>query len=383
MNLPSKYFQPRIYGLGAWTDNLHFACDLVATTKPRLLVELGTDRGESYFAFCQAAAEQKTGTRCFAIDTWRGDHQTGSYDETTFGEVAACNESSYAGFSTLLRSTFDSARDRFASESIDVLHIDGLHTEAAVRHDFETWLPTVAPGGIVLLHDVCVRTRDFGVWKLWDEICGRGRSYTFENGPGLGVWQKPPEMPLAEPVETLLGGTAALREELAEYYRARAAEVQAKLARQWQDGSISQTALAHQTVIQVFYSQDGTHSEENSVNTRVGHEEWKDVTIVFPEGAGAAPLRLDFLSTFTVVELSRLCLTSETGTHFLAEDASEFARITVAGDAVRLPHPSLLQVKVTGVDPQLYFPALQIPLETKRIQLTLRLRVRAQGALDS
>ena len=100
-------------------------------------------------------------------------------------------------------------------------------------------------------------------------------------------------------------------------------------------------------------------------------------------GAGAAPLRLDFLSTFTVVELSRLCLTSETGTHFLAEDASEFARITVAGDAVRLPHPSLLQVKVTGVDPQLYFPALQIPLETKRIQLTLRLRVRAQGALDS
>jgi hypothetical protein len=57
MELPSERFQPRIYGLGAWTDNLHFACDLVATIKPRLLVELGTDRGESYFAFCQSVAE--------------------------------------------------------------------------------------------------------------------------------------------------------------------------------------------------------------------------------------------------------------------------------------------------------------------------------------
>jgi hypothetical protein len=382
MNLPSQSFQPRVYGLGAWTDNLHFAYDLVATTKPRLLVELGSDRGESYFAFCQAVAEQRTGTRCFAIDTWRGDHQTGSYDETTFAEVAACNESSYAAFSTLLRSTFDAARERFVPESIDLLHIDGLHTEAAVRHDFETWLPKVAPGGIVLLHDVCVRTRDFGVWKLWEELCSHGRSSTFANGPGLGVWQKPPETTLSEPLETLLGGANSGREELAEYYRARAAELQAKLARQWQDGTIRQTALAHQTALQVFYSRDGTHSEENSVNTRVGHEEWTDLTIALPHGAGAAPLRLDFLSTFTVVDLSVIRLTSEVGTHFLAEDAADFARITVAGDAERLPHPSQLRVKVTGVDPQLYFPPLQIPPETKRLQLTLRLRVSAREPVD-
>src|SRR6187401_2422102 len=98
-NLPSRTFQPRVYGLGAWTDNLPFACDLVATLRPRLLVELGTDRGESYFGFCQAVAENGTETRCYAIDTWQGDEQTGGYDETTFAEVSQHNRAHYSAFS--------------------------------------------------------------------------------------------------------------------------------------------------------------------------------------------------------------------------------------------------------------------------------------------
>ena len=54
LELPSCHFEPRIYGVGAWTSHLYFAYDLVATLKPALLVELGVDRGESYFAFCQS-----------------------------------------------------------------------------------------------------------------------------------------------------------------------------------------------------------------------------------------------------------------------------------------------------------------------------------------
>jgi hypothetical protein len=53
--LPSRHFEPRVYGVGAWTPHLHFAYDLVAVLKPALLVELGVDRGESYFAFCHRA----------------------------------------------------------------------------------------------------------------------------------------------------------------------------------------------------------------------------------------------------------------------------------------------------------------------------------------
>src|SRR5919205_58785 len=103
LDLLSRRFTPRQYGLGAWTEHIYFAYDLVAELRPKLLVELGTDRGESYFAFCQSAQENKTGTRCFAVDHWRGDEHSGSYDETTFEEVVRHNRAHYQEFSTLLR----------------------------------------------------------------------------------------------------------------------------------------------------------------------------------------------------------------------------------------------------------------------------------------
>src|SRR3954468_1073312 len=107
--LPSRHFEPRIYGVGAWTPHLHFAYDLVAVLKPALLVELGVDRGESYFGFCQSIVENQTGTRCSGIDTWQGDQHAGGYDETTFRQVSEHNQSNYAAFSSLIRSNFDGA----------------------------------------------------------------------------------------------------------------------------------------------------------------------------------------------------------------------------------------------------------------------------------
>src|SRR5258708_905988 len=118
IDLPSRNFMPRLFGVGAWTDNLPFAYDLVATTKPRMVVELGTDRGESYFAFCQSVLESQTTTQCFAIDSWLGDQQAGDYDEATFAEVSAHHHTHYAKFSTLLRCDFDDALSLFADETI-------------------------------------------------------------------------------------------------------------------------------------------------------------------------------------------------------------------------------------------------------------------------
>src|ERR1043166_3098560 len=117
-NLPSHHFEPRIYGVGAWTNHLHFAYDLVAALQPGVLVELGVDRAESYFAFCQSAVENKTGTRCFGVDTWEGDQHAGGYDETTFAQVSGHNRANYEKFSTLIRASFDAALEQFAPESI-------------------------------------------------------------------------------------------------------------------------------------------------------------------------------------------------------------------------------------------------------------------------
>ena len=373
--LPSRRFEPRIYGVGAWTSHLHFACDLVATLRPALLVELGVDRGESYFAFCQAAAEHKTGTRCFGIDTWHGDQQAGGYDETTFAQVSGHNRANYETFSTLFRSGFDDALARFQQESIDVLHLDGLHTEAAVRHDVDSWLPKLRPGGILLLHDVDVRSKGFGVWKIWAELQTRGRSWTFHDGPGLAVWQKPPGSPLPGFLEQLLAPPNEQNEELAKYYRERAAETQEKIAAHWRDGTIRNTPFAQQTIIQVFYSTDGSHREEDSIYARIGHDDWKDVRIELPPHAGAAPLRIDFVSALNTIEIESIRVTRADAAGFAAADDAGFAMIKLAGDAEPLPDPSRFRFRVTGIDPQLYLPVIDLPAGDAPLVVHLRLRV--------
>ena len=187
---PSLFFSPlryRPHGVGNWSGHLPLACDLIASLRPSVLVELGTHFGESYFAFCQAIEE--TGTKCkaYAVDTWQGDIHTGAYGNEVFNEVASYNRCRYSQFSQLMRMPFDDAIENFEPESIDLLHIDGAHTYEAVRHDFDTWWSRVKPSGIVLLHDTFERDAGFGVWKLLEELSQIFPTVEFRHSHGLGV----------------------------------------------------------------------------------------------------------------------------------------------------------------------------------------------------
>jgi glycosyltransferase involved in cell wall biosynthesis len=189
--LKAASFAPRSLAFpNAWVGHLPFASWVIHTTNPRVFVELGTHSGNSYFSFCQSVAESNLSTKCYAVDTWQGDEHAGHYKDDVFNEVNAHNEEHYAKFSRLMRTTFDEAVVTFPDASIDLLHIDGLHTYEAVRHDFETWLPKLAPGAIVLFHDTNVHERNFGVWKFWKELQKNyPNNLEFHHSHGLGVLQ--------------------------------------------------------------------------------------------------------------------------------------------------------------------------------------------------
>jgi len=173
--------------ISAWIEHIPFAFWLIEVLKPRILIELGVHGGASYFAFCQAVKSLNLDTACYGIDTWQGDEQAGFYNNEIFGGVSDYNNKNFYRFSTLIKSTFDDARHYFMDGSIDLLHIDGLHTYEAVRHDFESWLPKLSDNAIVLFHDINVRERNFGVYKLWDELKSKNKHFQFDFGHGLGI----------------------------------------------------------------------------------------------------------------------------------------------------------------------------------------------------
>jgi len=183
----ASFWRPNRIKPSAWIEHVPFAFWLVETLHPACVVELGVYSGISYTAFCQAVHALGLETRCYAIDTWKGDKQTGFYGDDIFADLATYNQEFYSGFSSLIKSTFDEALRYFEDGSIDLLHIDGCHTYEAVQHDFEQWFPKLSSRAVVLLHDTNVREREFGVFHLWNELQSRWPSFEFIHGNGLGI----------------------------------------------------------------------------------------------------------------------------------------------------------------------------------------------------
>lgn len=171
---------------GPWVGHRYFGYDLIRFLKPRLVVELGTHFGTSFFTFAQAVRDENIESRCYAIDTWIGDKHAGFYGEEVYQQVSEM-AGKFPNVVQLMRMTFDEALSHFEDESIDVVHIDGLHTYEAVTHDYYKWLPKLADKGIVLFHDISVKESDFGVYKLWSELKSKYPSLEFNHSHGLGV----------------------------------------------------------------------------------------------------------------------------------------------------------------------------------------------------
>lgn len=177
----------RLTDVSSWHGLIPLAFALMELHRPRVFVELGTHRGDSYCAFCQAASGLEPTASCWAVDTWLGDEHAGRYDSSVYDRLKEWHDPRFGRFSSLIRSTFDQALPHFSDGSIDLLHIDGLHTYDGVKHDFEGWLPKMSARGLVLLHDTVVRERDFGVWRLWEELAARYPAVEFRFSHGLGL----------------------------------------------------------------------------------------------------------------------------------------------------------------------------------------------------
>ena len=188
---------PRYHAPSSWWEHVPIAHWLVEKIKPEIIVELGSHYGVSLFSFCEAAEKYSPKTFIHAVDTWEGDSQAGYYDSDVYKKVSEHTAIYHKKRCSLLRCTFDEASKYFSDKTLDIIHIDGLHTYEAVKNDYLRWKDKLKDEGSMIFHDWNVRKDDFGVWKLWDEL-KRDNSYhhvEIPNGYGLGIITKSSERP--------------------------------------------------------------------------------------------------------------------------------------------------------------------------------------------
>jgi predicted O-methyltransferase YrrM len=193
----------------AWAGHIPFLFVLFRLLRPTSYVELGVHNGASFIGACSAAATYNLETEIVGVDTWEGDAHAGFYNgETTYQELKTYLDAVFPK-ARLERRTFLEAAEQFEAESIDILHIDGLHTYDAVKEDFLTWQDRLSPSGIVLFHDISVFGQGFGVHRLWEELKPKFATFEFHHSAGLGVLTRDEADPRLKALRMLQGDASS------------------------------------------------------------------------------------------------------------------------------------------------------------------------------
>ena len=175
--------RPLYLAQSRWLEHIPFAFWLMEAQKPASFVELGTECGSSYFAFCQAAAQLDVDIDSFAIGAWPGTPEGDSH----FAALTQYNEGHYAAFSRLKRGEAEEEARYFEDSEIDLLHICGTQSYQRTRAAFDSWLPNLSQRAVVILHDSDMRGSGYGVNRLVAELRDTYPVFEFRHGQGLAV----------------------------------------------------------------------------------------------------------------------------------------------------------------------------------------------------
>jgi cephalosporin hydroxylase len=165
---------------------------IVAEQRPSVALEIGTFRGGTLFVLTRLATPHAT---VISLDL----------PESKLGKICRWAQTPIFNRFTqhsqtlhLLRAdshrkeTLSTVSKLLKGRRLELLFIDGDHTYAGVRADFEMYSPLVRSGGVVAFHDIAVQPMPNEVARLWNEIKSRYRHKeilhsTAKDAMGIGV----------------------------------------------------------------------------------------------------------------------------------------------------------------------------------------------------
>jgi hypothetical protein len=183
---PLFWHSERLEAPSKWSVHVPFGHWIVCALRPRLLVELGTQTGVSYSAFCRAVARLGLNTQCYGVEFKAADSGTDKSWEKVVEEFRRFHDESYSAFSILGRQEYDNAHDQFLDNTVDLLHFTAPSNGKELERSFENWLPKLSERSTVLVHKTNERC-DSDAWRVWGWLCGKYPHFEFLHGGGLGV----------------------------------------------------------------------------------------------------------------------------------------------------------------------------------------------------
>lgn len=146
-----------------------------------ILVEVGSWMGLSTSILAGALHKRNNhAALVYAVDTWRGSIEHQGLEPVIDGTLFSVFMGNMArlGFAEMVTPCIEGspqAAARFAPGSVNMVFIDGDHTEGAVYADLCAWAPLLASGGVMFGHDA---TPTGGVLKALRRWCAEaGREY--------------------------------------------------------------------------------------------------------------------------------------------------------------------------------------------------------------
>jgi chromosome segregation ATPase len=184
--LRAMFWRPECREPSDWHPHVPLGFWLVEAQAPRALVSIGCPDVVAHHAYCQAVEKLGLASRCAAVPAWPA---MSNGDDPGAHAAHAALVDRYAGVAEILRGDQEGILDRFSDHEVDLLHVDGTWTFAALQQLLQRWWPKLSRDALLVLHGTEPSHHDNAMHRLLVEL-GKGRALaTFQAGRGAAVIQ--------------------------------------------------------------------------------------------------------------------------------------------------------------------------------------------------
>lgn len=146
-------------------DEILSLAEAVKSIKPKTILEIGTCNGGTLFIWSNIASDLVITCDLNKTKVREDLYQKFPPAKSNCRVITLAGDSHDDGFLQTVKSSMD-------NRQVDFLFIDGDHTEAGVRQDYEMYSPLVRSGGLIAFHDIVEKQPipQNQVFYLWEEL---------------------------------------------------------------------------------------------------------------------------------------------------------------------------------------------------------------------